>query len=105
MSRFVPVAQVADVPEGTGRKVRVEGLDLVVFNLDGEFHVFEDFCKEGADLSKAVVSDEGDLLCPYHGWKFDVREGVCAMVPDCQVRHFPVKVEEGRILADLGLPA
>ena len=102
MSRYIPVARVSDVPEGVGRKVRIEEKDLVVFNLDGEFYVFEDFCREGADLSKAVVSEEGDLLCPYHGWKFDVREGVCAMVPDCQVRHYPVMVEGDQVLADLG---
>ncbi len=101
MSRYVPVARVSQVPEGAGRKVQVEGKDLVVFNLDGEFYVFLDFCREGADLSKAVVSEEGDLLCPFHGWKFDVREGVCAMVPDCQVRHFPVKIEGDQVLADL----
>ena len=98
MTQFIPVAKVADVPEGNGLRAQVKGHKVTIFNIDGEIHVFQDFCREGADLSKAVVSDEGDLLCPHHGWRFDIREGVCTMVPDCKVIRYPVRVEGGQIL-------
>lgn len=101
MHRYVPVARVAEIPEGKGLRVQVEGHKVVLFHIDGEFHAFEDFCHQGADLSQGVVSEEGDVLCPLHGWRFDVHQGVCSMVPDCRVNRFPVRIEGERLLVGL----
>ena len=102
MSCFVMAAKISQVPEGRALRVDIEGRKLALFKIDGEFHAFDDFCSGGADFSKAVVSDDGNLLCPHHGWRFDVQEGVCSMVPDAHVTSYPVKVEGDTILVKLG---
>ncbi len=98
---FVELAEVSEIPLGTAKRVKVQDKSIVIFNIDGEFYAFDDFCKEGADMTKAVVTGEGDLLCPFHGWRFDIKEGICTMVPECKVRKYDLKIEQGRILADL----
>ena len=101
MSRFVPAVKVSQVPEGQALRVELEGRKLALFRIDGEFHAFDDFCSGGADFGKALVADDGNLLCPHHGWRFDVREGVCSMVPDAKVRSYPVRVEGDTLMVEV----
>ena len=38
---------------------------------------------------------EGDIvICPLHGWEFDLRSGACMTVPGESVPQFTVTVEE-----------
>jgi nitrite reductase/ring-hydroxylating ferredoxin subunit len=41
MAEFVKVAQVSDVPPGTGKCVEANGRQIAVFNVDGMFHAIE----------------------------------------------------------------
>ncbi|MHA6795716.1 non-heme iron oxygenase ferredoxin subunit [Pseudonocardia bannensis] len=74
MMRFL--CDTAEVPAGETRSVRLEGMpELVVCNVDGEFHVLAATCSHG----KASLAD-GRLLgceveCPLHSGRFDVRTG------------------------------
>jgi nitrite reductase/ring-hydroxylating ferredoxin subunit len=42
------------------------------------------------------------IACPWHGWEFDVRTGRAVWDEGYAVRTYPVQVEDGRILVDLG---
>jgi hypothetical protein len=37
MGRYVRAAGVGDIPEGTGRPVALEGVEVAIFNLGGSF--------------------------------------------------------------------
>ena len=74
-----PVALAAEVTEEP-RRVLLLGEPLVVVRLDGAPRVFVDRCPHrNARFSDGVVID-GDLQCPYHGWRFD-GSGRCTLVP------------------------
>ncbi len=115
MTRHI-VARTTDIAPGGNKVVAVEGRDIVVFHVNGEFFALLNRCPhEGAPLDKAACvarltspepgiyqrSRVGELLrCPWHGWEFDIRNGQSWFDPKrVKVRAYPVAVESGEDLA------
>ena len=115
MARHV-VAAAADIPPGDRRIVTVQGREVGVFNLGGEFFALLNRCPhQGGALCRGqqvgmVTSTEpgrfdysrpGEMLrCPWHAWEFDIRTGQSWCDPDdLRVRRFAVHVEPGEALA------
>jgi len=90
------VAGAGEIPEGAAKAVRVGRREIAVFHLGGKFYALDNFCSHAGrtvSFSRASRCDE-ELLCPLHGWKFDVIAGKCSMVPDAKVRTYEVEVRE-----------
>jgi 3-phenylpropionate/trans-cinnamate dioxygenase ferredoxin subunit len=94
-SRELYVCRMEDLP--AGQRIRVvlpTGLELAVYNIDGELHAMDNLCPHrGAPLS------EGDLCghvieCWLHGWQFDIRTGDCLTVTE-KIRTYEVRINEG----------
>ena len=52
---------------------------------------------------KFVWGLEGQVLrCPWHGWEFDIATGCSLFDPDTKLMSYPVHVENGRILVEIG---
>jgi nitrite reductase/ring-hydroxylating ferredoxin subunit len=83
--------------------LKVEGRDVAVCRHDGAYHAFHNICThQHALLSDGYVED-GCVECPLHQGRFDVTTGQPKGAPVTEpIRVFPVKVEDGRILVDLG---
>ena len=107
-------------PPGGNKVVGVDGRDIVVFHVNGEFFALLNRCPhEGAPLDKAACvarltspepgvyqrSRVGELLrCAWHGWEFDMRTGQSWFDPKrVKVRTYPVVIEDGETLAAKGL--
>ena len=46
---------------------------VLIQNLSGEIYEIDRFCPhQGADLCKANITDENILICPRHGWEYDL---------------------------------
>ena len=70
----------------------------VVFNDGGELSAAVDMCPhKGAPLS-AGGFDEGIVVCPLHGWEFDVRTGECVSMPDWQGLERATIVVDGEMI-------
>ena len=111
MSRHV-VAAARDIPPGGRKLVRVNGRDIAIFNIGGEFFGLLNRCPhQGGNLSQGTLiglveaSEPGDyrysrpgeiLRCPWHGWEFDVRTGQSFCDPArIRAMRYEVEVEEG----------
>jgi NAD(P)H-dependent nitrite reductase small subunit len=107
--RFVRVAAFADLPPGASLAVRIGDIPVAMFNVSGTIHAIENMCPHaGAALDRGARTGPcGEIvICPFHGWRFDVRTGRCLQVPSESVRTFPVRVAEGAIeveIAETGL--
>jgi nitrite reductase/ring-hydroxylating ferredoxin subunit len=77
---------------------------VVVFRLtSGEIHAIDNRCPhEGYPLSTGMLKD-GILTCEWHNWKFRLCDGVCILGGE-DVRHYPVRVDEGAIWLDVTDP-
>jgi len=93
------VARAGEIPEGAAKAVRVGRREIAVFHVADSFHALDNFCTHaGRSVSLADAARCGeDILCPLHGWKFDIVEGKCSMVPDARVRTYEVEMHGDEI--------
>jgi 3-phenylpropionate/trans-cinnamate dioxygenase ferredoxin subunit len=113
--RYV-VARVEEVPSGGTKMVEVEGHEIGIFHLDGEFFALLNRCPHahgplcGGQVFYGLASDgPGDvrldratklIMCPWHGWEFDLATGRSYCDPKkVRVRPYPLEVERGAEIA------
>jgi nitrite reductase (NADH) small subunit/3-phenylpropionate/trans-cinnamate dioxygenase ferredoxin subunit len=93
MTDFITVAQVCDIPPGTGRTVEVRGIWIALFNVDGAFYAIDNACPHaGGPLGEGKLNDTV-VECPWHGWKFSVVSGERVGNSNFQVACCEVRVE------------
>lgn len=97
MSTLIKVADRNELKPGESKVVTVEGRELAVFNVSGQFHVIDNLCPHrGGPLGEGVV--EGALVtCPWHGWRFDVTTGKSPVVPTAKVDVIETVVENNEV--------
>jgi 3-phenylpropionate/trans-cinnamate dioxygenase ferredoxin subunit len=94
VSDWVTVGAAADIPPGHAALVVIDGVQVAVFNVNGEFHAVDDVCSHAeASLSEGELDPESCTIeCPMHGSCFDLRSGkptgppATAAVPTYQVK-------------------
>jgi nitrite reductase/ring-hydroxylating ferredoxin subunit len=115
MPTRVEVCPASELPAGERTIVEVDGLphSVGVFNVDGEFFALANVCPHHlAPLCEGTVTGEmrsdgvGDfqpvregevIQCPWHGWKFDIRDGTSVSNPHTpQTRTYDATVEPSR---------
>ncbi|MEZ6093633.1 MAG: nitrite reductase small subunit NirD [Pirellulaceae bacterium] len=96
-SKFIDVAAVDEIPEGQGRAFEVDGRIVAVFRLKEGCYAIEDACPHmGASLAPGAV-ENCVVACPWHAWRFDVRDGAWVENRRLKIDAFDVKVEAGRV--------
>lgn len=96
MAEWVNVAAVGELQPGASKVVDVDGAQIAVFNIGGEYFAIEDVCThDGGELASGVL--EGDqIVCPRHGARFCVRTGEALSAPAYEpTAKFPVRITEG----------
>lgn len=100
--------------EGDRVMADVRGTEVAVFRVDGELHALVNFCvHQGGPLCEGELSgeygiaDDGwewtyddvqkNVTCPWHGWKFDVRDGKNIDDDTYQVPTYDVETEDGNV--------
>ncbi len=99
---FVRAASVADIPAGTIREVSVGGKAVAVANVGGQFHAIDNTClHRGGPLGDGVL--EGKVvMCPWHGWEYDVTTGKVGQNPSVGLACYPVEVRGAEVFVDAG---
>ena len=101
MANFVKVAQTSEIPAGQGKCVEVEGRRLAIFNVDGSYYAIDDVCQhQGGPLGEVELSGK-IVTCPWHGWEYDVTNGINTFDTDLKQEQFQVKVDGNDILVAL----
>ncbi|MDO8881265.1 MAG: Rieske 2Fe-2S domain-containing protein [Coriobacteriia bacterium] len=92
----VPVCRVADLPPGFVRHVKLGRADVALARVGDEFFALSNVCRHAfAPLADGVL--EGyEVMCPWHGWRYDVRDGTTDH-PDADVKTYPVAVRDGLV--------
>ena len=101
MPRYVKVARADEIPPGEKKIVEVDGLLVVLVNLDGEFYAIEDVCThDGGPLGEGELEGH-ELICPRHGARFDVRTGEALTLPAFEpAPTYEVRLENGDVLVE-----
>ena len=98
MSDWVLVAPLSELLPGEYKVVTTDGVQIAVFNLDGEIYAIEDVCThDGGELTGGLV-EGAQIECPRHGARFDIRTGEVLCAPAYEpIATFPIKVQDGSV--------
>ncbi|MBI2504788.1 MAG: Rieske 2Fe-2S domain-containing protein [Candidatus Latescibacteria bacterium] len=95
--QWMPVLRAEEVLEGEAKVVGVGEKQLAVFNVGGEFLATANTClHQGGYLGDGFLDGEV-VICPRHGWQFNVRSGACLTRSGKAVRTYEVRVREGQV--------
>ena len=94
------------------------GVEVGVFRVHGKLVAYENRCRHqggpvctgavmgkleavlgpgGTILEERFSEDELHLVCPWHGWEYDLATGECAADRRITLRAFDVREEDGQV--------
>ncbi len=75
MSNWLDVANIDELKPDTHRVVDVNGVNVAVFNLGGEYFALKDECPHDRGVLSNGFQDGEVIICPRHGARFSIRTG------------------------------
>ncbi len=80
--------------------VEIKEKNILVTKLNGEFYAVENNCThENLPLNGGEVHN-GQIQCPHHGARFDVKTGKATQFPAVmELKTYKVKIENDNVLA------
>jgi NAD(P)H-dependent nitrite reductase small subunit len=94
---FVRVARRGDVVPGVGTIVRAGRYEVAVFDVGGKLYAYENCCPhQGGPVGEGIVDGE-TVICPWHAWCFNLRDGKLTIGDFAALRRFDVRVEDGAV--------
>lgn len=96
------LCKTSEVPEGTCKAFSVNGKGVALHHVEGKFYATQDFCRhKGGSLGKGTL-EGAVVICPLHGWRFDVTTGDCLTQPHCRkLALFPTSVVDDKVHIEL----
>lgn len=110
------IAEVDEFEDSDRVIVDLQGREIAVFNVDGEFHALSNYCVhqggpacEGLISGSLEVDDEMELTynsenkvvsCPWHGWEFEIESGDHLAPTDYRLPTYEVVVRDGAVYLD-----
>jgi nitrite reductase/ring-hydroxylating ferredoxin subunit len=83
-----PIIRPQDIAEGSAKLLRAKGEEMAVFKSNGQLYGIQNICPHaGGQLCNGWI-DGGEVVCPIHQYKFDLKSGVCSTDPKLKVKVF-----------------
>lgn len=94
MGKLLKAIHKDELPDGSGQAVELDGRCVALFHVAGEYFALDNICPHrGASLAGGAL-DRGKVICPWHGWEFDLRTGNLAMSEGVAVYRVEIRGEE-----------
>ncbi len=96
MSEWIDVIEESALENGEHVVVDVDGTEVAVFKIDGEYYAIEDVCThDGAEIASGVI-DGCEIVCPRHGARFCIKTGAIKAPPAYEdINTYKVRIENG----------
>jgi nitrite reductase (NADH) small subunit len=121
----IMVGELGEFAEGGSRVLRVEHFEFGIFREGGRLFAYENCCPhDGGPVCQGKViprveeqlapdqtsrglrfSDRRNIVCPWHGWEFDLQTGRHCGDPKYRLRPLAVRVQDDRVYVTLPLAA
>ena len=97
MRDLVRICSESELPK-EGEVCEMADGNLCVVRLGGEITVMGGVCPhEEGPLGQGMI-ENGRVVCPFHGWAFDVKTGSALHDPSEKVRIFEHEIRDGALL-------
>ena len=118
----INIGTVASFDDPSRRVIEIAGMQVGVFRLDGEFYAYENKCphlggpacqgkilprvledvtENKKSLGRVFARNQLNVICPWHGFEFDIRTGAHVAVPKYRLRPVAVRTEGGDVFITL----
>ena len=72
----------------------VHGRRICLVMHNNSFFAVQDNCSHnGESLSKGTVNHLGEVICPWHNYRFDLRTGRECAMRSSDLKNYPIKIE------------
>lgn len=97
---YVKVAKTSDIPAGKMKNVEVDGIEILIANVEGMFYAVGDRCPHlNAKVSEGTLNNTV-VTCPRHLSSFDVTTGRVISGTRSNLPTYDVKVEGNDLLVN-----
>ncbi|MES9992225.1 MAG: non-heme iron oxygenase ferredoxin subunit [Candidatus Thiodiazotropha sp.] len=98
MAEWIEVAQIAELPPGTMKRVDLAGQRYLLVNADDEIYAVDDLCSH-EEVSLYLGCIEGDTIkCSLHGSRFSLKNGEPLDEPATEaINTYPIEIKAERI--------
>ena len=100
---YIAVAKVDELSPGEMLEVDLMGEEVALFNVEGEFYAIRNRCGDSPLPLQFGRLEGSELVCSWHGCRWDVRSGRRGDGSDERLAVFPVHVDGGVIEVALGV--
>ena len=98
MSEWVRLCGAAEAPvEGKLVQADAAGKEICLANVEGMLRAVDNLCPHRQGPLAEGWIENGEVVCPWHGWSFDPATGKCTNATGC-VAAYPVKVQDGAVV-------
>jgi nitrite reductase/ring-hydroxylating ferredoxin subunit/Fe-S cluster biogenesis protein NfuA len=85
------------IPDGGIATASIQGEALLFSRSSRQVACFRDACAHlGLPISSGSVA-KGKIICPHHGFQYDLMTGECLTAPEVQLRPVPVRLVDDRV--------
>ncbi len=83
------------IKEGIPFTVAIDAHRICLVQRQQDFFAFKAYCPHaGASLSEAFCNGKGEVVCPLHGYRFDLVSGREASGLAYELAMYPIKIQE-----------
>lgn len=97
IEEYTKICDLNILKEKQGKRFLINNVEIAVFKVEGVIYALSNICphQHSATIFDGFIED-GCVVCPAHGWKFDLKTGYIASKRK-GLNSFPVKIINGSI--------
>lgn len=94
---FIYICSIEDLQENIGRRFLVNDIEIAVFKINNEVFALSNICPhQQTHLIYDGFVEEEYVVCPAHGWKFNLRSGKKDFGSN-GLQVYPVKIVDDKV--------
>jgi nitrite reductase/ring-hydroxylating ferredoxin subunit len=98
---FVSSIKESELNEGQMKALRVKGRPILLVRKSGEVFGVSNICPHMGCSFQGGILNGYVVMCPCHGWKFDVRNGKYQENSLTALTCYRCKIENGKIYVEI----
>ena len=101
----VLVGKTDEIPDGERKIVALQGVSIGVFHHQGGWYAIRNSClHRGGPVATGKLVN-GHIICPWHGYTYNLTDGKLVMDPSARLEMYPVEVRGEGVYLKIPIPA
>jgi len=91
----------SEIAEGQMKSIHLKGKSILLARVKGQIYAVSNICPHAGCHLHAGILTGYIVMCPCHGWKFDIRNGQFEGNMLVKLETYPSKTEQGKIIISI----